>query len=79
MVLEGTIADTYEMDEHNINKEQHPAESISQECVEDRSKQSSMLRASVRNAYKRSKYNKPIKGSRALQRTYAQVATPASE
>jgi hypothetical protein len=79
MVLEGTIADKYEMDEHNISKEQNPAESSSQECVEDRSKRSSMMWASVRNAHKRSKYDKPIKGGRARQRTYAQVATPASE
>ena len=47
--------------------------------VEDQSKQSSMMWVSVRNAHKRSTYNKPIKGGRALQRTYAQVATPASE
>ena len=79
MILEGTIADTYEMDEHNISKEQNPAESSSQECVEDRSKQSSMMWASFRNTHKRSKYNKPIKGGRARQRTYAQVATPASK
>ena len=36
IVLEGTIADTYEMNEHNISNEQNPAESSSQECVEDK-------------------------------------------
>ena len=35
MVLEGTAADKYEMDEHNISKEQNPVEPSSQECVED--------------------------------------------
>ena len=35
MVLEGTIADKYEMDEHNISKEHNPAKSSSQECVGD--------------------------------------------
>lgn len=79
MVLEGTIADKYEMDEHNISTEQNLAESSSQECVEDWSKQSSMMWASVRNAHKRSKHSKPIKGGRALQRIHAQLATPASE
>ena len=58
MVLEGTIADKYEMDEHNISKDQNPAESSSQECVEDRSKQSSMMWASFRNTHKRSPDNK---------------------
>ena len=67
------------MDEHNISKEQNPAESSSQECVEDWSKLSNMMWVSVRNVHKSSKYNKPIKGGRAHQRTYAQVATPASE
>ena len=47
--------------------------------VEDRFKRSSMMWASVRNARKRSKDNKPIKGGRAHRCTYAQVATPASE
>jgi len=79
MALEGKIADRHEMDEHNISKETNPAESSSQECVEDRPNQSSMMWVSVRNVHKRSKYNKPIKGGRALQRIYVQVATPASE
>jgi hypothetical protein len=39
-MLEGKIADTYDMDEHNISKEQNSAESSSWECIEDRSKQS---------------------------------------
>ena len=43
MALEGTIANRYEMDEHNISKEQNPAESSSWECVEDRSKRSKMM------------------------------------
>ena len=43
MVLEGSIADKYEMDEHIISKEQNPAESISQEYVEDRSKRSNIM------------------------------------
>ena len=34
--------------------------------VEDRSERSSMMWASVRNAHKRSTYNKPIKEGRAL-------------
>ena len=38
MVLEGTPADKYEMDEHNISKVQNPAESSSQKYVKDRSK-----------------------------------------
>ena len=79
MVLEGTIADKYEIYEHNINKEQNPAKSSAQECVEDRSKTSSIMLASVRNTHKRSKDNKPIKGGRAHRRTYAQVATPGNE
>ena len=77
--MERTIADKYEMDEHNISKEQNPAELSSYECVEDWSKRFSMVWASVRNAHRRSKDNKPIKGGHAHQRTYAQVATPASE
>ena len=72
MVLEGATADKYEIDEHNISKEQNLVESSSQECVEDWSKRSSMMWASVRNAHKRSKYNKPIKGGCARQRIYAQ-------
>ena len=71
MVLEGTIADKYEMDEHNISKEQNPAKPISQECVEDCSKLSSMMWTRVRNTHIRSNYNKPIKGGCACQRTYA--------
>ena len=62
MVLEGTIADKYEMDEHNISKEQTLAELSSEECVEDQSKQSSMMWASVRNSHKRSTYNTPVEG-----------------
>ena len=47
--------------------------------VEDWSKRSSMMWVSVRNTHKTSKYNKPIKGGHIRQRTYVQVATPASE
>ena len=54
MVLAATIADKYEMNEHNISKERNPAELISQECVEDTSKISKILRVSVRNFHKRS-------------------------
>ena len=78
MVLEGTIA-KYEMDEHTISKDQNPAESSSQECVEDRSKSSRMMWMGVRNANKKSKYNKLVKGGHVCQRTYAQVSTPVSE
>ena len=38
MILEGAIADNYEMDEHNISKEKNLVELSSHECVEDRSK-----------------------------------------
>ena len=38
MVLEGTITDIYEMDEHNISKEHNPTELSSQERVDDWSK-----------------------------------------
>ena len=69
MVLKGSIADKYEMDEHIISEEQNPAESSSQECVEDRSKRSNIMWASVRNAHKRSKDNKPINRRRAHQYT----------
>ena len=79
MIPEETIADTYEMNEHNVSNEQNPAESSSHKCVEDRHKRSSMMLANDRNAHKRSTYNKPIKGGCAYQRTYAQIATPASE
>ena len=33
MILEGTPADKYEMDKHNISKEQNPAELSSQELL----------------------------------------------
>ena len=80
MVLEGTAADKYEIDEHNISKEQNPADLSSHECVEDRSKISSMMWAGVRKANRRSKDNTLIKGGCAHRRTsYAQIATPASE
>ena len=78
VVLEGPIKDKYETDKQNIRKEQNPSELSSQEFVEGWSKQSSMMWASVRNAHKRSTYNRPIKGGCARQRTYVQVATPAS-
>ena len=55
MVLEETIADRYEIDEHNISNEQNLDELSSHECVKDWSRQSSMLWASVRNAHNRSK------------------------
>ena len=74
MVLEGTVADTYEMNEHNISKEQNQAELSSRECVEDQSKQPSMMWVSVRNAHNRSNYNKLVKGGHTRQRIYAQVA-----
>ena len=64
MVLKGTIADQYEMHEHNMSKEHNPAELSSQECVEDWSKRSNMMWVCVRNAHKRSPGNKPIKGGR---------------
>ena len=79
MVLEGIMSDKYEMDEHNISNEQNPAELSSQECVEDWSKRSNMMWASVRNAHKRSNDNKPINRGRPHRHTYAEVATPASE
>ena len=37
-VLEGSITDSYGKDEHNISKEQNPADMSSQECVKDMSK-----------------------------------------
>ena len=79
MVLEGITADTYEMDEHNISREQNPAELSSQECVEDRPRISNMIWVSVRSSHKRSKDNKLINRGRAHRRTYAEVATPSSE
>ena len=79
MVLEGTTADRYEMNEHSISKEQRLAESSSQQCVEGQSKQSSMMWVSARNAHKRSRYNKTIKGDHTWQGVYVQVATLASE
>ena len=48
-------------------------------CVEDRSKIPNIMWVSVRNAHKRSKDNKPIKGRRAHRRTYAQVAAQVNE
>ena len=79
VVVEGSIADNYEMDEHSITKEQDPAESSSQEFVEDRSKRSNMMWARVRNAHKRSKDNEPVNRGQIHRHTYAEVATPASE
>ena len=71
MVLEGTIADIYVKSERNISKEHNPADLSSHEGVEGRSKQSSMIWTSVRNARKGSTYTKPIKGPRPPVYLYA--------
>ena len=66
IVLDGSIADNYKMDENIPSKEQNPAKMSSQECVEDISKRSimskrfNMMWAGIRNAYKQSKDNKHI-------------------
>ena len=52
MVLGGSIADSYRKDKHNISKEQNPAKVSSQECVDDRSKISNVMWASIRDAHK---------------------------
>ena len=47
--------------------------------VEDRSKISNMMWASVRNAHKKSKDNKLVNRLHTHRRTYAEVVTPVSE
>jgi hypothetical protein len=80
MVLEGSILDSYRTDEHHISKEHKTSADVSsQECVEDMFKISNIMWAGTRYAHKQAKDNRPINRGRAHRRTYAEVATPASE
>ena len=80
IVLEGSIADSYRNDEHTICKEHKTSANVSsQDCAKDTSKISNIMWASIRDAHKWPKDNKPSNRGHAHRRTYAEVATPASK
>jgi hypothetical protein len=80
MVLEDSILDSCRKAEHNISKEHKTSANVSsQECVEDMSKRLNTTWASICDARKQSKDNRPSNKGRAHIRTYAEVVTRASE
>ena len=80
MVLEGSRADSYRKDEHSINKEYKTSANLSsQECVADMFKKFNIMTERTRDAHKLPNNNKSSNRGHAHRRTYAEVATIASE